>query len=93
MLIIIHKDKMVRSVKHDHKTHEYKRKPANIANYFINKRLSNMSSMQIADTDCLFERLKQYMKLFFHFKDITLMNSYNLFLNHTGKHPPQLISD
>ena len=50
-------------------------------------RLVDKADMQIGFAESARKTVKWYRKLFYHLVDIVLLNSYNLYLVKTGKHP------
>ena len=87
VLTTLHEDTLSETGKRHHLTHETIRKPTAMVDYTYNMRIVDKSDMQIACVDCLRKTLKRYMRLFYRLVDITILNSYNIYLCKTCKHP------
>ena len=85
MLTTIHKGTMVPSGKSDRRTQVDILKPDVVMDYTKNMRLIDKSDAQIGTIECVRRSVKCYKKLFFHMVDVTMLNSYNMYKNKTGK--------
>ena len=85
MLTTVNEGKMKDSGKKDFRTQETIKKPDAVLDYNINMRLVDKSDMQVGSIECVRKCIKWYKKMFMHLLDVTILNSYNLWLVKSGK--------
>lgn len=88
ILTSIHADEMVNTGKRNHATGDLIQKPAAVVEYTHKARSVDMVDTMISNVDCMRKSQKWYKKLFFHILDMTVLNSYYMFLVRTGNKPP-----
>nr|XP_045596259.1 piggyBac transposable element-derived protein 4-like isoform X1 [Procambarus clarkii] len=87
ILTTIHTGTMVHSGKVNKVTKEQIYEPDCVMDYNINTRLVDKCDMMMSTVECIHKTVKWPKKMFFHLVDITMLNSYNMYLVKTGHKP------
>lgn len=88
MLSTVHHDvQLVATNKINRLTNEPIKKPKSVIDYNQNMGLIDKADMQMSFNDSARKSTKWYKKLFFHFLDLAVLNSYIIYKIKTGKKP------
>lgn len=83
LLSTVHKGEIVATSKVHYKTKKTVFKPDIVVDYTENMRLIDKSDSQLSGVDCLRISFKWYHKFFLHLVDVTMLNSYNIWMVRT----------
>nr|XP_045620189.1 piggyBac transposable element-derived protein 4-like isoform X1 [Procambarus clarkii]XP_045620190.1 piggyBac transposable element-derived protein 4-like isoform X1 [Procambarus clarkii] len=87
MLTTVHTGTMVKSGKVNRVTKERIYKPDCVMDYNTNMLFTDKCDVMVGAIECVRETVKWSKKMFFHLVDITMLNSYNMYLVKTGRKP------
>ncbi|XP_069157023.1 piggyBac transposable element-derived protein 4-like [Procambarus clarkii] len=87
LLTTVHDGTMVNSGKVNRVMQEPVYKPDCVLYYNINMCLVDKSDLMVGTVKCVQKTLKWTKKVFFHLVDMSMLNSYNMYLVKTGRKP------
>ena len=80
LLSTVHKGEVVATTKVHYKTKKTIFKPDIVVDYTENMRLIDKCDSQLSGVECLRKKFKWYHKFFLHMVDVTMLNTYNIWL-------------
>ena len=76
----VHTGEVVRTGKQHYTTKKHITKPDVVVDYNENMRLVDKCDSMLSHTECIRPTVRWYIKLFFRFVDITMLNAFNMWL-------------